>query len=909
MTTRVQLTEPPFFSFSPVKTAICSELGELNCPPAKIVSVTAPTGYGKTVFLASLFQQYHRAGADCRWLSLEVRDSSLERLLTHLEMILTAPQSEVDPRQAMHQGDEPVDQRIGSLLQSLSLLSGPVVLFLDNLNCCTDETLGRLLDAMIFGTPASVCLVIASTGVLPFNQARAKLEGRLRQVGYAELSLGPTDVRQLLGADLCGRMSSTAIEAVARQSEGWPAAVRLMQIILSAAEQPEEALSRFSGADEDLAAFLNRQVLQGFDSRSRQFLLEISLLRTFGVNLCRQATGDDGAAALVDRLLKQNVFVIPLDRNRSWYRLHALFREFLLDEAQRQISAERRREILSRAAEWCEHAGLWQDAIDYALEAESSSLATAILERVAAMFVRDRGDLHQYIEWVERLHASGIHCGLEADFWYVWALIFHRRYEYARQQLERLSRRLEDDSGPTDRGAHGAAFRRRLDVIRIAINVYTDRLPEAYAQAVSWLDGLSDDDPFNVATIASAAGIHLSTAFEFVEARKLMRVAQSYIAQARSDYGEAWVTLLSSMTALHDGDFVHAHQELLAGLARAKAALGEGSGIVGTIALLAAKSAVEMNLETQARDLLVLGLRKFQSHGLVDTSAFGLDAAVKLWQGTDNDVVSVAEMRELAGAYSPRLALMLSCFLIRRLLRLGRTDEALLEAAQIGLSAEKSADVRLAAGAHESASSRDLWTAAEIELAIAAGRIKQAAVLVAEQTRLAREQGRSARLVELALDEAAMSLCTHNPAPAGRHLIRAVTLAARRRHIRPFRDRAELIAGLVNETRAKDWGFVLDEERSFFAEICRDLPLTNSALLNQLEDLKIASALTDTPTARELELLTLVEAGLSNQQLADKLSVSVATVKWHLYNLYTKLGVSSRSAAISRARALNLMSR
>ena len=909
MTTRVPLAEPPFFSFAPVKTAICSELGELNCPPAKVVSVTAPTGYGKTVFLASLFQQYRRAGADCRWLSLEVRDTSVERLLAHFEALLTAPRSEVDLHQALHQGDEPVDERIASLLRSLSLLSGPVVLFVDNLNSCTDETLGRLLDAMIFGTPSSIYLVLASTGVLPFNQARAKLEGRLRQVGYTELSLNHADVRHLLGAELCGRLSASAVETVARQSEGWPAAVRLMQIILSASEQPEEALSRFSGADEDLAALLNRQVLQGFDQRSRQFLLEISLLRTFGVNLCRQATGDDGAAAFVDHLLKHNVFVIPLDRNRSWYRLHALFREFLVDEAQRQISAERRREILSRAAEWCEHAGLWQDAIDYAVEAGSSSLATAILERVAAMFVRDRGDLHQYIEWVEKLHAAGVQCGWEADFWYVWALIFHRRYEYARQQLERLSARLRDESDANKRGGDTAAFRRRLEVIRIAINTYTDRLPEAHAQSVAWLDGLSDDDPFNVATIASAAGIHLSSAFEFVEARKLMREAQSYIAQARSDYGQAWVTLLSSMASLHDGSFVDAHQELLAGLARARAALGENSGIAGTIALLAAKSAVEMNLDAEARQLLVQGLRKFQSHGLVDTSAFGLDAAVKLWKGAADDVVPVAEMRELAGAYPPRLSLMLSCFLIRRFLRLGKTDEALAEAAQIGLPAERRSGAGLPAGAHESASSRDLWIAAEIELAIVAGRIKQAAALVAEQTRLAREQGRWARLVELALDEAAMSLCTHNPAPAGRHLIRAVTLAARRRFIRPFRDRAELIAGLVNETRAKDWGFVQEEERSFFAEICRDLPLTNSALLDQLEDLKVVSALTDTPTARELELLTLVEAGLSNQQLADRLAVSVATVKWHLYNLYTKLGVSSRSAALSRARALNLMSR
>jgi len=87
------------------------------------------------------------------------------------------------------------------------------------------------------------------------------------------------------------------------------------------------------------------------------------------------------------------------------------------------------------------------------------------------------------------------------------------------------------------------------------------------------------------------------------------------------------------------------------------------------------------------------------------------------------------------------------------------------------------------------------------------------------------------------------------------------------------------------------------------------LPIANSQLLEQLERLDVETQLLETPTPRELELLSLIEAGLSNQQLADRLSVSVATVKWHLYNLYAKLGVSSRAAALAKGRALNLLSR
>lgn len=899
----LQTLAPPFFSFQAVKVAVLNELMAVPLPPTKLISITAPTGYGKTVLLSSLYAHYQSAGAQCCWLALDDRDVSVGRVLTQLESALVAPVGDVNPLQALHQGDESPDERISAVLDSLALIAGPAVVFVDNLNYCLDETLAALNDALIFRTPPNIYFVLASTSDQPFNRARAKLEGCLRQIGFAELSLSEGETAELLGPVLCSRISIDAVRAIVRQTEGWPAAVRLMQIILTAADDPEKALTSFTGADEDLAALLNHQVLQGFDAASRQFLLEISLLRTFGVNLSRHATGDEGAAEHIRWLLQQNVFVIPLDRNRSWYRLHALFREFLMDEAERQIPLLRRQQILARAAEWCEHGGYWQDAIDYALAADSVPLASAILERVAAMFVRDRGDLHQYIEWVERLHAVSGYGGWETDFWYVWALVFHRRYEYARQQLNILSNRLESDSQTAMTEMELTAYRRRLVVIRLAINIYTDSAEDANRDAMLWLAGIENDDPFNVATVASAATLYRTGMYELVDAHKMIRVAQSAIVQAQSDYGVGWVSLINGTISLHEGDFAAAHQDLLATLARARQSMGDATGIASTIALLAAKSAVEMTLDTEARELLILGLRRAPTHGVLDTTAFGIDAAVKLWSGRDDDALSVVDLREIAAAYPPRLSLMLSCYLIQRYLRLGRSEEAIVEAAQIGLLGDRPYRAT-------SAVDRALVAATEIELHISAGRLKQATVMIAEEKFQARNQGRYGRLVELALDEAAIAMCSHNPTPAVRHLTRAVGIAAKRRYLRPFRDRAELIAGLVNETKSKDWGFAVEGERRFFAEICNGLPSANAALLDQLVELgEGIPALSETPTPRELELLSLVEVGMSNQQMADRLSVSVATVKWHLYNLYTKLGISNRAAALARARALNLLSR
>ena len=897
--------EPPDFAFPLVRTPLLDVLTRDARPPAKVITVVAPTGYGKTSLSTALFSAFRSRGVRGYWIALDDRDDSMERVLGLLESALGDRRHEIHPTQALLRGDEPMENRVQALLDVVARLPDPSLVVIDNLGYCTDETIGYVLDRLVFRTPSSVSFLFSSASEIPMNLARAKLEGRLREVRFGELSLRADGVRELLGAELCAQLGDSAIDAVLRQTEGWPAAVRLAQIILASSDDPQAALAHFSGADEDIAGLMNRQVLAGFAPDTRRFLVEIAPLRSFCAELCRQATGDDDAARHLALLQHRNVFMIPLDRKRSWHRLHGLFREFLIEEGQRSLSAERRRQVLEKAAEWCERHGLWEDAIDYALQAESGVLASAVLERVAAMFVRDRGDLRRYIEWVERLRSEGHAVGWEADFWYVWALVFHRRYDTARQQAERLARRIELEPIGEGDGARRADLKRRVEVIGTCVDTFTDRLADASGRAAAWLAVRGADDPFDVATLACASGISLCSEHRFVEARQVMRTAQETIAQANSAYGIGWVSLLSAIIPVFEGDFAAVHDELLATLSRARAALGEGSGIAGTISLVAAKCAVEMCLEQEARDLLAQGLRWANTHGIVDTAAVGLDAAVKLWSGRDGDPVTVSQLREIASGYSPRLGLMLSCMLVQRLVRLGRLEEARAEATLIGLGDARGGVI---AGV-DVPRTRECVAAAELDLMIAGGQLKQAETLIADETRLARKEGRVARLVELALSEAAVAVCSHHAQSATRHLVRAVSLAARRRILRPFRDRGELIAGLVNDTKPQAWGFALEEERRFFVEICSGLPLSSGALRDQIDQSHGERQLLETPTARELELLSLIEAGLSNQQLADRLSVSVATVKWHLYNLYTKLGVSSRSAALARARSLNLLSR
>jgi len=897
---------PPLFAFSSVRTRVLDSLTQDDGRP-KVVSVVAPIGYGKTVLMSELHAHLQAAGEQCFWIGLDDRHDSIERVLHAIDAALAAPGDAFHPMYALFQGDEPIEGRVAKLIDALTRLAAPATIFIDNLNSCRDETLNVFLDAMIFSSPPSVRFVWSSTNDPGFNVGRARVEGLLRQIGLKDLSLNAEETHALLGERVHQIIGATGIETILHRTEGWPAAVRLAQIVLDEAEQPAATLETFSGTDEDVVALLNRQVLKAFTPALRDFLLRIAHLRSFDLDLCRHVSGIGEADKHIDYLVRHNVFIIPLDRNRRQYRLHGLFREYLLDEAKRSLDAEANRNLLLRAAEWSRGKGDWQDAIEYTLAAGDSAAASALLDQTATFFVRDRGDTAQYIRWIEHLLAMGVEIGWEAHFWYVWALIFHRRYAHSLAQHERLAERVRNEAGKA--GTLPAEFPPRIDHLRICIDLFTDRLDDAYQGVERWLATENAKDAYSFASVCCIKSICLASAFEFAQARQTMRIAEPVLRDLGGAYSIGWVHLIHGTLFINEGDYTNAWAELSAGLVHLRQSLGNDALLTNTMAFVAALCAVEMGHDDEARALLLPGLRTAHSHELVGTTAFGFDAAIKLWNGENDEPVPLAHLHAIAGRYPPRLSLMLSCYIVRRLVRLGRLQEALDAAARIGLTAEALASQGNAADEFGKLRYRDLRAASAIDLLVATRRFKQAESMIEEEIRTAQADGRTARLVELGLAKVEIAMHAGNATAAARELAFAVSRAARRQIVRPFRDRAAIVAGLVNDTKPSSWSFTRTEERAFFARICEGLPVGDSDRQGWSAVRGADRNLTLVPTRREAELLSLLDLGLSNQQIAERSNVSITTVKWHLKNLYRKFGVSNRSAALAQARALNLLQR
>ena len=896
---------PPSCEFEPVLPR-AAEVLLRTAVLAKLVTVCAPAGYGKTVLLSHLYQVLLQRGQRCLWVTLDDRDTSISSLFYLVSAAVREDTGTVLP------GGQELQERLGDpradldrLLQHLAAMPGTTVLFIDNLSFCTDPQLPVLLERLVFGSGPRLRLVLSGTNALPLDVTRAKLELGAVELGAAQLGLDVPSIARVFERAGMARPDDATLSRIHAQTEGWPAAVRLLQVLMAQSgvdgTEHEQVLARFSGEDRDIADVLTRRVLSGFDPRLVQFLAEMALVREFSAELAEAMTGQAEAHAWIDDLLRRNVLIFPLDRSRAWLRMHTLLRQHLLAEGRKRLGRERRREVLERAAHWHAERGDDTAALEAALAAPSMPLASHLLDRVARTVAGDQGRLGEYIRWVEQLVSAGAVLSLEAHTWYVWALCFSLRYEQAHCALDSLDHRLaEQQLVPQEAGG----MRSRLGLLRVVVGVYLDALDVAYTEAEAWLAQPRPQDALAVATVATGAALACLGQGRFSQVRPYLQQAASAIERTESGYGHAWVAMVAGCVELAEGEPVAADRLLTRTRQRVVAAIGEDALAVASMDFVHARALLDMGRIEAARDKALRGLRHAGLHGICETAQQGLAACVSLWQGEDDGPFSLEALQDVARHYPSRVQRQLAIFQVRRLLRLDRSDEAQAMAQRHLLVGELADETQALSG--------DAILLA-IELLVARGHAREALVQIDRRMKEMQAQQRVREQIELHLLAAEVHVRGDQSRQAQRAFTLAVLMAARRRLVRPFYERLALIGRLLAVSRTKDFGFTQPEELALVEDLrdaCRALAREADPVAAVVEPgLQETAVEVGQLTPRELQLLELLSLGLNNQHIADRVALSVPTVKWHLYNLYAKLHVKSRAAALAKARALNLLSR
>jgi len=429
------------------------------------------------------------------------------------------------------------------------------------------------------------------------------------------------------------------------------------------------------------------------------------------------------------------------------------------------------------------------------------------------------------------------------------------------------------------------------------IGVHLDLMDRSLEEAQRWLARGGDRDALGVATVSTAAAIAELTHGHLGAARQFMQTAASAVARSDSAYGQGWVASIQACVDLADGDPASAEIVLSRERPRAVRAVGEAAAIVSTMDFVHARALLDLGREAAAREMALRGLAQAQVHGVNETAHHGLTACVGLWDGASDSAFAPRALDPVVRCYAPRTQRAVAVQQVRRLLFLGAVDEAR------DFAHRQALDAPLLEGTEDQNDPERVLL--DLELALAAGHGRDTLQRIERHQKAAQAAQRWRDLLHLHLLATEAWLRCGDAQRAQRTLALAVFVAARRRLLQPLLERAQRLRPILAQASTKDFGMVRPEELELLERL-RDSSGGVASAAASASPPDAAAAAVDPLTRRELELLELLGQGLSNQQIADRVSLSVPTIKWHLYNLYAKLQVKSRAAALAKARSLQL---
>jgi LuxR family maltose regulon positive regulatory protein len=895
-----------------------------------VTLISAPAGFGKTTLVSEWISIRMRdEGGRMKeendlhpsslilhpfkvaWLSLDESDNDLTRFLTYLVAALQtiAPKVGEATLGALQSSQPPPsDVLLTALLNDLATL-GDVVLVLDDYHAIESPPIDEALTFLVDHLPPQFRLVIASREDPPIPLARLRARGQLTELRAVDLRFTPDEAAAFLNEAMGLNLSAQDIAALESRTEGWIAGLQLAALSMQGRSDTSNFIQAFTGSHRFVLDYLMEEVLQRQPEPVRHFLLQTSILNRLCGALCDAITDRADGHRLLDTLERDNLFIVPLDDQRQWWRYHHLFADVLqarlIEEQTNRVS-----ELHRRASEWFEHNDLPADAIRHALLAKDFDRAANLLERVWLTM-----DLSYqsaaWLNWTKQLPADLIRAHPVMCLGYAWALLNDGELEHSESWLRAAERWID----PPDEIAAQ---------IIVVDEVQFQALPAAIAGARAYRALALGD----IAGTIEHARRTLALAAEDDQIRRTQATALLGMAEyASGDLSSAERSLLAFQASMWQaGDLTSALgiTFILANLWTAQGRLRDAatayqralqfgvqhdtSPLIGTSDLyrgLSELSCEQGNLESAAQHLST-------AQQLGELSALtgwphrlGIaQARLKEAQGDLSSALDLLDEAERQYVRNPLPDQPVAAMKARVLIRQGKLNEALAWAREQHLSPDDEINYPR---------EFDHLTLARLLIARYRsegdeGSIRDAVQLLDRLLSAAEEGGRMGSAIEILMLQALAEHAQGNTSAAITALERASSLAEPEGYVWLFANEGEPMRLLI-----LDFGFWIEKQKrgesqkliGYVDKLLAAFPQPIAA--PQLTIRSQQSDMVEPLSERELEVLKLLGTELSGPEIADRLSVSLNTMRTHTKNIYSKLGVSSRRAAIRRAEELGLL--
>src|SRR5215472_6742885 len=360
-------------------------IARLSDSNSRLILVDAPAGFGKTTLVA---QWRARAVQERRfaWVSLDRGDNDPARLWRHVVGALQKAIPELDGASLWQRPQDVTGSLLPLLVNALAAVQDPVVLALDDYHLIKERACHEQLGFLLLHLPPQAQLVVITRADPPLPLARLRASGDLTEIRARELGFTPAQAASFVHAIAGAELSDSDAADVVERTEGWPAGLYMVALSLREHPAPDEFIRGFTGSNRFVVDFLTEEVLSRQPHHVRQFLTRTSILGRFTAPLCDAVSGTANAAKVLDLLERENLFLVPLDDDRLWFRYHQLFRQMLRSQLTR-TEPDIVPELHRRASAWYRAEGDTEEAIRHALAAGDTRVAANLIAQNWHAFV------------------------------------------------------------------------------------------------------------------------------------------------------------------------------------------------------------------------------------------------------------------------------------------------------------------------------------------------------------------------------------------------------------------------------------------------------------------------------------------------------------------------------------------
>lgn len=831
----------------------------------KVTLLCAPAGYGKTSLTVDWLSTLDLPVA---WLSLDEHDNDPVRFLNYLVHALRQVLPEVgNPTLAMLQSPQLPDPEtlLTPLLNEIEARTQLLILVIDDYHLIQTPSIHHCLNFLVEYLPPRLHTVIASREDPPLPLHRLRARGHLTELRQENMRFNLDETAHFLSRILGRELPLDNVQAIEHRTEGWVTGMQLLAISLLDHPDASDFIRSFTGSDRFVLDYLFEEVFHRQEEHVQDFLVKTSVLENLSAGLCETVTGWENSKEILQSLDQSNLFVHRLDHTQTWFRYHRLFLD-LLKHHLRQHHKEDQNALHQKASQWYEENGYLEEAVGHALAGADWERGLELIYQASDQMLKT-GALATLLRWFQNIPPEEILVKAEYCLTYAWPLLLTSKLNEVDILLQTAEELAADRPVLLGEVAAAQAFLAQSRGDERQLVMYSERA----------LSLLPQTDVSSRSIVAMNLGIAYWHFGDMQRAERRLNEAITAAQKGGNKYAE--MTALFFMGRVHA---VRGHLRQALGLLNQIVGLQVRMPILGLVYLDLSLLHYEFNDLEEAQHYLDQGMefigekgnREFQIAGLMQKARYLTtqgepQTALKILE----DCSQLATFTELPIRTQHRLA---SCIV-----------ETAIACGNLQLATSWADRASSGSDAHPFYRFLSL---SPVRLLIAEKKRREAYQSLEGSVAQAEAAGWGYGLVLLHLLQ---TLAAPDVETAFGHLAQAINLAQAEGFVRTFLDQGRELIPLLGEAARRGYS------PEYVGRILSAFEGQGSAepLLPGIEPL----------SEREMEVLYLLAAGLTNRQIADQLIVSVSTVKSHVHHISGKLQVSNRTQAVARAREVGLL--